>query len=613
MDKVNYLSRVRAHSKFLNQALGVLGNGNIAKLIKATGLTFGVVTEKLPSGVLDIDMKVEQSSDNSVFINPGYFIAYDGTEIRIVEVPNTPIDLTSQPDDTDLRIYAVPSSNSYEAGTLTFTNGSKTVTVTDGSFAKLDPYESLVITDSVSGNNGVYEIYEIPSSGILELVNIFTGTTESGLTWKIAGNFKGYKTASATDLIYTYDDYEVSVSTQDSAEGLLLAIIRKTAGVISTITDSRSDNLFSMKTLSKTVADDIIKGVTKDITTIEEKANAGTIDLALADLIKEGHYSGLGLTISGDNIIIGSGAVYNGQGKRIAIPSALTVGLNQYVTSGDIILGNTNYLWISYVTPNSYSLSWSQSASTAVKNKILIGRLEYTDAGTVPFILMEDVKDPIKHKMNCITFQNKPILSPEENDMYMRDGRLYYQWLDRTSRDPVLQEIEIIGFKRLNTLLNSALKSVAKSEKIRFSLFPNAEKDAWFMLNGIQSPALIGYRHKIVGWKVGLMDMGTAAGTYSVFDYTTKETSKGARFTSVVSRTLATAVEADSSLGVYFSGNASVNTIQLISNGLVIDYTNMHQADSDDLAEAPINKLYVVEVSVETTEDIIVIDPATGS
>jgi len=613
MDKVNYLSRVRAHSKFLNQALGVLGNGNIAKLIKATGLTFGVVTEKLPSGVLDIDMKVEQSSDTSVFINPGYFISYDGSEIRIVEVPNTPIDLTSQPDDTDLRIYAIPSSNSYEAGTLTFTNGSKTVAITGGSFAKLDPYESLVITDSVSGNNGVYEIYEIQSNGSLELVSIFTGTTESGLTWKIAGNFKGYKTATATDLIYSYDDYEVSVSTQDSAEGLLLAIIRKTAGVISSITDSRADNLFSMKTLSKTVADDIIKGVTKDITTIEEKANAATIDLALADLIKEGHFTGMGLTISGDNLIIGSGAVYNGQGKRIAIPSSLTVGLNQYVTSGDIVLGNTNYLWISYVTPNSYSLSWSQSASTAVKNKILIGRLEYTDAGTVPYILMEDVKDPIKHKVNCITFQNKEILSPEENDMYMKNGRLYYQWIDTTSRDPVLQEIEIIGFKRLNTLLNSALKSVAKSEKIRFSLFPNAEKDAWFMLNGIQSPALIGYRHKIVGWKVGLMDMGTAAGTYSVFDYTTKQTSKGARFTSIVSKTLATAVEADSSLGVYFSGDASVNTIQLISNGLVIDYTNMHQADSDDLAEAPINKLYVVEVSVETTEDIITIDPATES
>ncbi len=613
MDKVNYLSRVRAHSKFLNQALGVLGNGNIAKLIKATGLTFGVVTEKLPSGVLDIDMKVEQSSDTSVFINPGYFISYDGSEIRIVEVPNTPIDLTSQPDDTDLRIYAIPKSNSYETGTLTFTNGSKTVAITGGSFAKLDPYESLVIADSLSGNNGVYEIYEIPSAGSLELVNIFTGTTESGLTWKIAGNFKGYKTASATDLIYSYDDYEVSVSTQDSAEGLLLAIVRKTAGVISSITDSRADNLFSMKTLSKTVADDIIKGVTKDITTIEEKANAATIDLALADLIKEGHFTGMGLTISGDNLIIGSGAVYNGQGKRIAIPSSLTVGLNQYVTSGDIVLGNTNYLWISYVTPNSYSLSWSQSASTAVKNKILIGRLEYTDAGTVPYILMEDVKDPIKHKVNCITFQNKEILSPEENDMYMKNGRLYYQWIDTTSRDPVLQEIEIIGFKRLNTLLNSALKSVAKSEKIRFSLFPNAEKDAWFMFNGIQSPALIGYRHKIVGWKVGLMDMGTAAGTYSVFDYTTKQTSKGARFTSIVSKTLATAVEADSSLGVYFSGDASVNTIQLISNGLVIDYTNMHQADSDDLAEAPINKLYVVEVSVETTEDIITIDPATES
>ncbi len=613
MDKVNYLSRVRAHSKFLNQALGVLGNGNIAKLIKATGLTFGVVTEKLPSGVLDIDMKVEQSSDTSVFINPGYFISYDGTEIRIVEVPNTPIDLTSQPDDTDLRIYAIPNSNSYEAGTLTFTNGSKTVVITDGSFAKLDPYESLVITDSISGNDGVYEIYEIPSAGSLELVNIFTGTTESGLTWKIAGNFKGYKTATATDLIYTYDDYEIAVSTQDSAEGLLLAIVRKTAGVISSITDSRSDNLFSMKTLSKTVADDIIKGVTKDITTIEEKASAATIDLALGDLIKEGYVTGLGLTIEGDNLLIGSGAVYNSQGKRIAIPSTLTVGLNQYVTSGDIILGDTNYLYISYVSPNSYSLSWSQSSTTAIKNKILIGRLEYTDAGTVPYILMEDVKNPIKHKMNCITFQNKPILSPEENDMYIKNGRVYYQWLDKSLRDPVLQEIELIGFKRLNTILNNALKSIAKSEKIRFSLFPNAEKDAWFMFNGIQSPALIGYRHKIVGWKVGVMDMGTAAGTYSVFDYTTKETAKGARFTSVVSKTLALPVEADSSLGIYFDGNSTLNTIQLISNGVVIDYTNMHPVDTDDLGQAVINKLYVVEVAVETTEDIITIDPATES
>lgn len=609
MDKAIYLNRVRAHSKFLNQAMSVLGNGNIAKLIKATGLTFGVVTEKLPSGVLDVDLRIEQITDTSLFLNPGYAIVYDGSEIRIIEVPKATIDFSSQSDGIDYNIYMVPKGDSYEAGTLTFVNGSKTVLITGGDFAKTDPYESLVIDSSLLSNNGVYEVYQ-PSTTTLELVNIFTGTSESGLKWKIAGNFKGYKTATANDLIYSYDSYDIVISSQKSEEGLLLSTVRKSSGIIGIITDQRATNLFSMKALSKTVADEVIKGVTKDITTIEEKASAGTMDQVVSDSIQTGWLTGLSLSISGAILTIGSGVVYNSSGKRISIPSQITLDLQQYVTSGNIIETNTNYLYISYVSPNSYKFSWSQSGDLTEKGVILIGRIQWTDAGTEPFSIISSDKQPTKHKVNSALFSENQILTYQHGEMYFKDNVFWYRYLDETVRDPVLREIELIGLTRLNTLLKTALNGVAKSEKIRFSLYPTDEKDSWFFNNGIQSPVLIGYKHKITSWKIGILPaMSAPVSSSVVYDYTTKEVLIASKISSIITKTPNHVGDPNATVGVQFYGSGSVNKVRLVYNGVVIDETDMQAPDTDTLGQALINRLYQVELTVETTEDIITIIP----
>lgn len=605
MDKVNVLSRVRVHSKFLNQ-LSTLTNGNLSKAIQALAESYGVVSQKQVNGVLDNSFRVEQNTPTSLLINEGYAISNIASAMRIlISLSKESIDVTSLLDDTMYNLYLIGKETSYEQGTLTLTNGSKIVTVANGDFNKLDPYESLVIDTSGSGNDGVYEIYNVVGGNTLELVEEFTGTTEAALKWKVAGNFKGYKAATETDLIYAYDGYDLVISSQNLSTGFILATFEKKAGVLASIADKRSTNLFSVKAVGKTLADSVINGVVNAITTIEEKASAGSIDKIVTDNISEGFKSGFGMTLATTVLTITGGVAYNSVGKRIEVPQATILDLKALVTAGDITEGS-NSLYLSYVSPNSYQLLWNPPAKLS---SILVGKVLYSSAAEpTPFSLDVEVKTPIKHKVNSIVFEEKPINSYLDKEIYYRNGILYYQYLDLTIRDPILKEVELINYVRLNTILNQALNTVAKSEKIRFSLYPTAEKDSWFFSNGVQSPVLMGYKHKIVSWKVGTLNMQTPGGSSQVYDYTTKEVLVTSKITNIITKALDAATglgETDSTLGIYFSGSGSQNKIKLVHNGNVISETDM-QGSTDDIGQAVINKLYQVEIVVESTSAIII-------
>lgn len=604
MDKVNVLSRVRVHSKFLNQ-LSVLTNGNLSKYLQAITEVFGIVAEKQTNGVYDNSFQIEQNTPTSLLVNAGFAISNnDGSPRILYSGTKESMDITSLFSDVTYNLYLVPKESSYELGTLSFTTGSKIVTIANGNFSKLDPYESIVIDTSISGNNGVYEIYNVVGSDTLQLVETFAGTSESSLKWKIAGNFKGYKTAGKEDLIYSYDSYDLVVSSQNLSTGFILASFKKTGGAISSITDRRSDNLFTVKAIGKVLADSVITGVLNSITTIEEKASANRLNKIVADNIRAGYKEGVALSILESTLSITAGSVYTSNGERITIAPTgsasgdVTINLQEAVTNGNIIVGS-NLLYVYYISPNGYGFQWNNAA----RNCVLIGKINYAP-DIVPAFSVTEVKDAIKHNINSIVFQEKTINTYVEKELYYKNGILYYQQLDPVSREVILREAEIINIYRLNELLNSVLASVAKSERIRFSLYPTAEKDSWFFSNGIQSPILLGYKHKIVSWKIGVLDMATPAGSSQVYDYTTKEVAATSKVTKVIAKDVGTLGNPNATMGVYFYGSGTINTIKLVHEGNVISETNM-QPDTDTIGQADINKLYQVEVVVETTEAVI--------
>jgi len=605
MDRVNILTRSRVHSKLMNQ-LSILTNGNLGKYLNAVTEIWGVVSQKQVNGIFDKNLQLEINTTSSVVINPGVAISNNDNEVRLMVLPAKEIiDATSLLNDIPYNVYIVPKESNYETGLLTFTNGSKVVSVAGGTFNKLDPYESLVIEDSLSGNDGVYEIYS-PGTDTLELVEPFTGTTETDLKYKIAANFKGYKTATEIDLEYAYDGFDVVVSSLKLTTGFILGTFQKTAGIVTTLTDRRSNNLYTIKAIGKVLADSVITGITNAITTIEEKASAATMDKVITDFVTSGYRSGLVVTLVDETLVISSGIAYTALGKRIHVETETVIDLAAAVTNGQVVTGE-NKLYLGYVSPNSYEWIWNNQT----KGAVAITDLGYNIDLRPSFYIVSDLRAPVKQKLNSVVFEEKPMLTFLEREVYYEGGILYYYQLDPTSREGgVLRQTELINIHRLNELLNAALNGVAKSERIRFSLYPSAEKESWFFNNGIQSPTLIGYQSKIVGWRVGLLEAGAPAVNSQIYDYTEKEVLATSKISGIVAKALEFVAPADSTLGVYFSGAGSINTIKLMVNGVAIDTTNM-QAEGDTLGEAAINKVYQVEVRVESTESVITIVPTT--
>lgn len=130
-----------------------------------------------------------------------------------------------------------------EPGTITLTNGSKTVTGSGTAFTKrLGHGMQFVITTSGSGNDGVYEIDIVSNDTLATLKDTFTGTTEATLAFSAGGRFPDPSFLPATTVayrLYEYESYEI-VATQSAVAAHQLYICDVAKGTSDlTLTDKR--------------------------------------------------------------------------------------------------------------------------------------------------------------------------------------------------------------------------------------------------------------------------------------------------------------------------------------------------------------------------------------
>lgn len=614
MDFFYYRENFKPHEKNLNQALAVLANGNVERYLRSITNTFGFVIRKLPNGELDYDLKTNNKG-SSIDMSGGYLIADDNGALRIIRIPSQAISLSGLVDGTTYGLYIVPKQHNYEEGTLTFTNGSKSVVVTGGNFNKLKTFDGLVIDTSTLGNNGAYKIYNVTSTTSLDLTEEFTGTTETNLKWKVSGDL-GKDNPEPQDLIFYYDGYDIVLSSSPIT-GFKVAEFILSAGLITTLTDKRATNLYSLKNISQSVADDVVKGIINDITTIEGKAQAESVNSRSKDFIQKGIRSGASITLFTDNetLLISQMSGYNAIGQRFEVSkSGVGLKLRDYVTLGKIVEGD-NYLFVDYLSPSGYQWIWSNS-QTPSGNEVLLAKIRYLSDVIPNFSIQEKYANPTAIKTPSIIFENKAIINPVEGQMYydyVNGVYIYYQ-LDTTTRGdtPVYKKVEMINFPRFTKLLNQAISSVAKSERIRFNLYIDAGKDSWFFFNGIQAPTLIGYEFYIRQMKIGLTELdGTVPSTYAKYDYANgKYPLRETKFSNIIvfeKEKFPDPFVKDSTIGMYFNGNATDKTVKLMVNGVDKASTNM-QSDTNS---APTNKLYTVEILLEST-DVIINPPGGG-
>ena len=193
MERVIYIPGSQGNIKFLNEAVN-LGIINTERLMKSLRETYGAVAKRQTDGTLSNDLKVIKNRDTSLLIYAGYAIANIDGEVLIIEVPQQGVDVSAYSNGIEYYVYLVPTKSNLEAGTLTLTNGSKNVAITGGAFDKVNMGESIVITGSGLGNDGLYTIGSVVSDSLVLLADTFTGTTESGLKWKIVPFFGQNKT-----------------------------------------------------------------------------------------------------------------------------------------------------------------------------------------------------------------------------------------------------------------------------------------------------------------------------------------------------------------------------------------------------------------------------------
>jgi hypothetical protein len=336
---------------------------NFSNLVQGI-MTPGLLIKKLSSGVLSSDFLV--SGNGPLNINAGYLTYNDNGKIRIVKFDATvlSVDAISYPNG-NYYVCIKPKSTNYEKGTLSFTNGSDIVSSTiKNVFKYLRPGGSIIIenADSIYGNGGNYPIISTSVDSV-RLATPFNGTSESGLKWKIGAEFPdGHNVDSNNErLAYEYDGYDLVISS--SPVGYELCYLRMSSGVATILSDRRPNFLAVFKNNSGN-ADDILSGLSKDITTIEEKASAARLDRIVKNTFTKGIRTGLNaLTIGEDLIRVEAGEAIDGNGKLILVPNNVTFNTADLFNESKIIEGD-NYLHLYYVQPNTYAFYWSQTESS---------------------------------------------------------------------------------------------------------------------------------------------------------------------------------------------------------------------------------------------------------
>lgn len=571
MNKLKALPMLYIGSTNLKQLIS-LQNKNIEAFIRSATNSFGLVVYKTEGGSLSEDLLVSISGTTGIFINGGYCIDNKNGEIIFANIQGKSVSLSGYPVNTTYYIYVVPKLSNYESGTLTFTNGSKVVS-SNVKFSTVSPYSSILIEDSVSGNNGIYQIASVNTSTI-ELTEVFTGTTEANLKWKVIGRFTDGMELDSNDTIFEYDSYDIVVSSNASLEGYMLAKVLVTnSGELDKLIDKRGENLFKLNPTVQLNADNILTGSINAVTTLEEKAKAARVNLICSDLFTNGLKSGSAIVTTGLNNelvrISSSDIYYDGYGNRILLPSNVTLNLYDYVSEGKILPG-VNYLYIRYQSPNTYS--WI--ITTGVSNDpyyVLIAKI--TDRVDVtPRFLTEDSRIMSKLKAPSFISQGKGSTSSEGEIYYKPNtigkGKYYFQ---RLSADGVtLEEIELITPMGLQEAIENQLGDEARTERLRFSFYPFESKDSWYLFNGLAAPTVVGYDYTVVKLTRCLYNSGFLVGTTSKLDYPAVNLNIAARDGNpFITQVLPIGLDcnAGTPLGMFFTGNDATPRTWLIAGG----------------------------------------------
>lgn len=187
----------------------------------------GILVDRTIDGRLDQLWSISDDNDDGVvdvgvntrIVNGQESALLIGTNGELCELRSNesefPIELTLTNDNVWRTIIATPVLSEYELGTIAVTTASAVVTGTGTRFTRLAGYTGdgfnrgsiLRISGSSNGNDGDYEIDSVASDGSLTLRTPVAGTNESGLAFRIVGDFA---TGSA-DPIHNRRTIEVSV------------------------------------------------------------------------------------------------------------------------------------------------------------------------------------------------------------------------------------------------------------------------------------------------------------------------------------------------------------------------------------------------------------------
>lgn len=609
MNKVIGFPYLYITGKIWNE-LSKLSNLNLQNLIKSITLSYGVIAYKSEGGDLSSELYASKSGDNAVTIAEGAVLDNKDGEIILALVPQTVVDFSSAVPNAIYTIYIQPKKTSIEVGTVGFVNGSKQVTITGGNFSKVCPFQYILVEGSSSGNDGIYQVSPTINTNTLELTEEFTGTTESGLSWKILG-YTG-KPIDESKVIYEYEGYDITRSTNRDLEGYKIARVTiSSGGSVSIVEDLRSSNLYTQKPIAEISADIIKKGKLNNITNLEEKWKAGELSSYMNDIFDRGIITGLAGTMPSDTSIkIIAGAAIDDIGNRIYLPSDI-----QWNISNLTLQPGNNYLHLTYKSPGSYEFVWDTSILSK-PNFVLIGNLlDKVDAEP----RYEFVSANQKTKA---TFPSIVTTGPGDDytpgQLYYRSSNQKYHMRRPASEGSGTEELIMVDEELLLETLNAKLADVAKTERLRFVLYPDASKDGWFISEGWAMPRIIKYQFIITNWFITTLDTEAySSGSHLLADYLSRDFSKvvkasGSTVGNIVSNADPDGTNAYSNTGVglYFKGTSSPRKIQLRVGSAVKGSVDMEEVGgiANGGGGTPINKLYYGEVTIKAT-DIIIAPP----
>lgn len=215
--------------------------------------TYGLIIEQLGETTYNTDWLAAKTGDNEITVQPGKAVLFS-TYPRKVELAASKA-LAIPTGDATYKVLIKYAESNYEEGTVDVTNGSATVTGTGTKFTEIFAVNRRIVI-----NDEPYTVLSVESDTSLTLAENYSGDTDTDLNFKTGGWFTAYPESINDNLIYGYDSYEFVIKTGAKEDDeYWIAEVVVSGGVITTVTDKRTENIFKLflntPTLTDTPAD----------------------------------------------------------------------------------------------------------------------------------------------------------------------------------------------------------------------------------------------------------------------------------------------------------------------------------------------------------------------